>query len=303
MTSFRRISTALVALLALAGSRGAIAQQAPRFSCSTGIHAGETLGFVAVPEGDLFCPLVADPKDPHSFLSLIRGDFPTLTELENDTDVGSVGLADQFSFARWGGSRPGDGIQIGISGGVFAQFDLRAASFDLINADYIVGIPVTFRKSGFSLRARPYHQSSHLGDEFLLRGGDFERENLSFEALEVILSQEAGPVRVYGGGEWLFRREPETLKEYLAHGGLELRAGASDGPKFVAAVDVKSTEEQDWEPGWSVRTGIEMAVWRDHGHPPRQWQILAELYQGPAPYGQFFQENLRWLGVGVHFSL
>jgi hypothetical protein len=302
MSSRQRISALSIALLAAAGAPAG-GQEAPRFGCSTGIHAGEVEGFVPTPEGDLFCPLVADPKDAHSFMSFIRGDFPTLTALENDTDVGSVGLADRFNFARWGGSRPGDGLQIGISGGVFAQFDLQAASFDLINADYVVGIPITFRSSGFSARVRSYHQSSHLGDEFLLRDGAFQRENLSFEALEVILSQEAGPLRVYGGGEWLFRREPEALEDLLAHGGAELRAGPSEGPRLVVAVDVKSTEEHDWEPGWSARAGVELAIWRDHGHPPRQWQIFVEAYDGPSPYGQFFQEQLRWLGLGVHFSL
>jgi len=26
-------------------------------------------------------------------------------------------------------------------------------------------------------------------------------------------------------------------------------------------------------------------------------------YTGPAPYGQFYQENVRSVGVGVHFDL
>ena len=303
MRPARRLTTIMAALTLTLVSRHLTAQQAGTLRCGTGIHPGEDVGFVAVPEGDLFCPLTADPKDAHSFMTFSRGDFPTLPELENDTDVGSVGLADRFNFVRWGGPAPGDGIQMGISGGVFAQFDLRAASFDLINADYVVGLPVTFRRSAFSLRFRPYHQSSHLGDEFILRQGDLERENLSFEALELILSQEAGPLRVYGGGEWLFRREPEVLEDLLAHAGAEIRAGSLYGLRFVAAVDMKSTEEHDWSPAWSARAGVELAVWRDNGHPPRQWQILVEFYDGPAPYGQFFQESLRWFGLGVHFSL
>ena len=92
-------------------------------------------------------------------------------------------------------------------------------------ADYVVGLPLTGRYHGFSGRLRPYHQSSHLGDEYLLRDDPVERENLSFESLELILSGELGPLRLYGGGEYLFRREPDTLEDLLAHGGGEIRIG------------------------------------------------------------------------------
>jgi hypothetical protein len=27
------------------------------------------------------------------------------------------------------------------------------------------------------------------------------------------------------------------------------------------------------------------------------------MYKGPSPYGQFFQENISYVGVGIHFSL
>src|SRR4029079_6992783 len=101
------------------------------------------------------------------------------------SDIAAVGIADQFPFFRAAAGRSGNGIQLGISGAVFAQFDLRAASYDLINADYMIGLPLTFRAGPFSGRARVYHQSSHLGDEFVLRPNAPERENLSFESVEL----------------------------------------------------------------------------------------------------------------------
>jgi len=112
-----------------------------------------------------------------------------------------------------------------VVGAIFAQFDLDSASNDLINADYIIGLPLTIRRHGFSIRARVYHQSSHLGDEYLLRSSQIQRENLSFESLELLASQEIGPLRVYGGGERIFRRDPDTVKPKLLHAGAELRSG------------------------------------------------------------------------------
>lgn len=296
---------ALILLLLAPGSPPSASAQEPEPWCFSGIHPGEVDGTVLLPEGDLFCPLLADPKAEHSFVSFLSGDFPPFEQgnpTQGDLRIGSVGLGDAFPLVRWTGGAPGNGVQIGLVGGIFAQFNLDTESFDLINADYLVGIPLTARWGGFSSRIRLYHQSSHLGDEFLL-SSDLERENLSFEALDLLLSQEVGPLRAYGGGEILFNRDPETLESTLAHGGLELRIGQLRGVRFLGALDVKSTEEQDWEPGWSARAGLEVAFWRDETHPPRLWGIFAEYYDGPSPYGQFFQEEVQYFGVGLHLSL
>lgn len=273
--------------------------------CFTGVHPGEVDGTVFLPEGDLFCPLLADPKAEHSFLSVLSGNFPPFEEggaQNGDLRIGSVGIGDAFPLIRWTGGAPGNGLQIGLVGGIFAQFNLDAQSLDLINADYLVGVPISVRWAGFSSRLRVYHQSSHLGDEFLL-SSDIERKNLSFEAVDLLLSQEVGPLRAYGGGEILFNREPETLESTLAHAGLELRIGSLRGVRFLGALDLKATEQQDWEPGWSVRAGVEVAAWKGEDHPPRMWGLFAEFYDGPSPYGQFFQEQVHYVGVGLHLSL
>lgn len=299
----------LLTLLVLTASAPAVdpfsrasAQVPLPLRCGTGLHAGEAEGAVWFPEGDLFCPLLADPKAERSFLSLLRGEFSTLTEDTEAAGIGAVGLADRFVLVRWGGPQPGDGVQVGVAGAIFAQFDLGTPSLDLINADYLVGIPVTARWGGLSSRLTVLHQSSHLGDEYLLRS-ELERENLSFEAMDLVLSQELGPVRFYGGGQYLFNREPELLEPLVAHAGAEVRVGALRGPRIVGAVDVKSSEQQEWEPAWSARAGVEIARWRHPEHPPRLFAVLAEFYRGPSPYGQFFREDIQYFGIGLSFSL
>jgi hypothetical protein len=299
-------TSALVLLLAACAATFSevSAQRLPAgMRCGANVLVSESNGFFAIPEGGLFCPLAADPKAEHSFLSYLQGDFPELTDLEDDTNVGSVGVGDEFPLFRWAARRPGNGVQLGLAGGVFAQFDLQSASFDLINADYLIGLPLTTRWSGFTSRLRIYHQSSHLGDEFVLRGGGIVRENLSFESLELILSQEIGWFRGYAGGEYLLRGEPDTLEDWLAHGGLEVRMGDTQAPHLLLAGDIKATEQQDWDPGISARGGFEIGIWRAHGHPPRVFSALIEYYTGPSPYGQFFQSDVTFIGVGVHFWL
>jgi hypothetical protein len=296
-------SLSLVLLTGLAIARPARGQPAPGH-CGVEIPSHEALGFVPLPRGDLFCPLIADPKSLHSFASYQREESSPL-----DADVGAVGVADRFGMLRWGGPRPGEGLQLSLSGGVFAQFDLNSASYDLINADYVVGLPLTFRRGGFSSRLRLYHQSSHLGDEFLLREGlPTQRENLSFESVELLLSQDRWWLRLYAGGENLFLEQPTDFAPLIAHGGLELRPGGHlfnlgnlGSVHFLAALDVKAAEEQDWTPAWSARGGFQVVRPHNGGEPGRGWSLLFEYYDGPSPYGQFYRDYLRFIGLGLHF--
>lgn len=275
--------------------------------CGTGIPSSEASGYVPLPRGDVFCPLIADPKGQRSFVSYLRE-----TTDEGDLDVGSVGINDSFGILRVGGAKFGNGFQISVAGSVFAQFDLGSDSYDLINADYIIGIPITMRRDAFSARLRIYHQSSHLGDELLLREQNptIARENLSYESGELILSADAGPLRVYGGGELLFRRDPGDLEKSLVHGGIELRParlllrfGPLAGMRFVAAGDVKSSEQQDWHVATSIKAGFEFDRPRPTDPPGRRWGLFFEAYDGPSPYGQFFRRDVRYYGGGFHFAL
>ena len=298
-----RAATVIAGLLLLARPAGAQITTAPPL-CGTGVHEAEALGVVAFPQDQIFCPVLADPKEARSFVSLLRGTFPSVDDPEGKgTTIASVGLGDSFGLVRWGGPSPGEGVQIDAVGSIFAQFDLGAPSNDLINADYIIGLPLTLRRGGFSARVRLYHQSSHLGDEYLLRSDDIERENLSFESVELLVSQEVGPLRVYAGGERVFRREPEALAGKLFHGGVELRTGRGGPVQLVSGVDVKTTERFDWSPAISGRAGLVVMRSGPGGHPARLVALLLEIYDGPSPYGQFFQDDISYIGVGLHFGL
>jgi hypothetical protein len=295
------VGFAIVALLA-ASRVSAQTPDAPR--CGGGVHESEATGTVAFPEDQIFCPLIADPKEARSFVSLLRGTFRSLDDPTGEgTSIASVGVGDTFGLLRVGGPAPGEGLQLDVVGAIFAQFDLGAPSNDLINADYIIGLPLTFRRHGFSLRAKLYHQSSHLGDEYLLRSDEIVRENLSFESIELLASQELGPLRVYGGGERIFRREPVELPDSLFHTGVELRTGRARKVQMLAGVDVKTTERHDWSPAVSGRVGFELGRPGPEGHPGRLILLLFEIYQGPSPYGQFFQDDISYVGAGVHIGL
>ena len=299
----RQAPSAVAALLVSLGA-SAHAQAIASYPARCGVAgAPSDVGlYLPLARGDVFCPLIADPKATRSFAAYQRGN-----ETDLATDIAAVGIADQFPFFRAFATRPGNGIQLGVAGAVFAQFDLGSASYDLLNADYIIGLPLTFRAGPLSGRLRAYHQSSHLGDEFLLRPNPPKRENLSFESAEGLLSLDLLALRVYGGGEYFVRRDPIDLPERLWHGGAELRLPVVDvGMEtlgLVAAADTKVVRDTAQRVGVSVRAGFEFARPREAELGSRRWSILAEYYDGPSPYGQFHRQQVRLTGIGLHFTL
>jgi hypothetical protein len=99
---------------------------APR--CGTGVHEAEARGGVLFPQDQIFCPLLADPKEPRSFVSWLRGTFRSLDDPSGEgTNIASVGIGDSFGIVRWGGPSPGEGLQLDVVGSIFAQFDLGAS--------------------------------------------------------------------------------------------------------------------------------------------------------------------------------
>jgi hypothetical protein len=74
--------------------------------------------------------------------------------------------------------------------------------------------------------------------------------------------------------------------------------------RLVAAGDVKAVidERDDWHVGLSARAGVEVGRPRSGTVQERRWSLLFEYYDGPSPYGQFFQDDVRLVGVGLHFT-
>jgi len=247
----------------------------------------------AYPTGDLFRPLLADPKQPQFFVG-----FNSFRSLGMRYTRASVGFGETFGLYRFFGSSEGNGLQLSMEGALFAQFNMDSPSSDLINTDYTFGIPVTYRHGDNSLRFRIYHQSSHLGDELLLSADHPERVNLSYEAVELIYSREWRGWRGYGGGECLVHRSPENLERKSAHWGIEYRGSKPlvwNG-RPIAGVDMKSFEENNWDIDTSVKAGLEF------GHPDpgqRRLRLMAEWYKGFDPCGQFYNNKVEYYGMGV----
>lgn len=272
-------------------------------SAPEGVDREVEEAWVSMPAGDVFEPLLADPKQPQSHATALWARTKSGSDL-----IGAVAYGDCVGLVRWPGPAKGEGWQLGICGAVFAQFDLSAESAPLLNADYTIGGALSYRRLAWSGRMRVYHQSSHLGDEIVI-AQQVERMPLEYEAFELIVAAERRAFRLYAGGEILFRRFPSSLPAAIWHVGLEYRhprrfgVGARVQGQLVAGADAKRSWSNARIADVSVRGGVELGPRVVDHTRRRRLAVLAQFHEGGSPYGQFFVERVSYLGIGVHFIL
>ena len=259
------------------------------------------------PSDDLFRPLLADPKQPQFFA--LWQSMQSRNERTN-TNIGSIGIGENFGFYT---KREGcNGWQISLLTGIFAQFDLDTSNSDLINIDFNVGVPLTWRHGKWSARLRFYHQSSHIGDEFLTSHPDFKPIGLQYNEVDMIVSYDfLRWLRLYGGGAVLVSRQPSTIDRGTVQWGFEARTprplarsylfGMLSNPILFSPVlttDFKSVEAQGWHINTNLLMGFDMFRYGSF----KRLRILFNYYHGYNPYGQFFySQKTESFGAGAYF--
>src|SRR2546428_3980001 len=142
----------------------------------------------AAVQAPVFQPLLADPKEPRFFAGYLWARSPRLA-----SRLGTVGFGQTIGLLR------GRDWQLGIAAGVFSEFNMESSTTDLLNTDYLVGLPLTYRHGSLATRLRLYHQSSHLGDEYMVHT-NARRIDLTFQAVELLVASETARWRGYRGG-------------------------------------------------------------------------------------------------------
>ncbi len=252
------------------------------------------------PQGQLFYPPMADPREPRTHATYLRLNLPG-----DSIKIASVGFGDSFGLVR----RPGWGEegawQLSISGAVLAQFNLDSSSSDLINADYIIGFPLSYRNDRWSARVRLYHQSSHLGDEFLLIPQRPElkatRINLSFETIELLGAWEGRGFQFTAGPSYILRTDSD-LQRSSVRAGIDYQ---SREPVFkptirlFASVLGHAWEETAWSPDYNIKAGVNL---RSPYAEKRAIQVFGEYFHGNLPFGQFYKLRAEYYGAGINVS-
>jgi hypothetical protein len=141
------------------------------------------------------------------------------------------------------------GFQLNLEAAVFLLLDFKAQSQAVLDTDYYLGLSFDVRPwldglDRLSLSLGAYHQSSHLGDEYILSTQTVQaslppqinpflpyRANPSYIAFPMTASVDLGPpsgpysARIYGGGTFYTRSSIPVTTHPDARAGIELRYG------------------------------------------------------------------------------
>lgn len=251
-------------------------------------------GWHYLPDERIFVPLMADPRWPEfsaSYAYVSGASNPRIT------NSGRISLGESITLVEYDAG-PAGRFGTGVEPGVYALFDLNGPANRLVNADYRIGIPLDYRRGPLSAEAAVFHQSSHLGDAFVVEPSQTDL-NLSYEALTATGSFD-GPVRLYAGAGVMVHSVPANLKPWWLLQGIEWRRrfpSFSDWIVPVAAAHLEEHQETSWDVDLSVRAGLEFS---QDDRSRRRFQVLLEYYQGHNPNGQFFPDRIRTIGVGIH---
>lgn len=258
----------------------------------------------------LFEPLIGDPREPMYDVAGRIGDRVM------GRKAVAVSLGDDFPIFRWRDVFRWHGdLQIGVQAGVWAVFNFshvpnrKRNTCELMNTDYLIGIPLTYAFDKWSFRVRVYHISSHLGDEYLVDNPEelANRKNPSYEALEWMSSyQLSSSLRMYAGPGWIFQSDPSfKLKPLYVKWGSEVRLFGQKldyhklygTPFFV--VHMENWEQQHWELNQFYMLGYEFSKLQGVG---RKMRLYAEYHEGYSYEGQFFNEKVKYAQLGLSWG-
>lgn len=252
-----------------------------------------------LPQGDIFRTPLAGHAESANYLSFVR--------FEPDGGEGftaaltSLGLS--FPFYRLEDSRVGGDWQFGLFAAAQSQFNMSEMSDPLLNTDYFVGLPLSFRNQRWSARARLFHQSSHLGDELLLSGDAPEREDLSYEAADLLVAYTLpSGWRLYAGGAYILSSDLPKLGDASGHSGIDYLSGLPVlwSGHLMLALDMLSADAFDPKIQWHGIAGLRFA--RQHGAGGLTLGVQA--FHGPIPFGQFFDDaTADFVGLIALFEL
>lgn len=254
-------------------------------------------GAVLISPARVFEPLIADPRWPR--FSAYYNYYAADQFLEH---MGTVSLGESLAVYR-DVTEAGDLWETGLYGSVYGVYDIGEGN-NLYNTDWYFGLYYAYRHDDLSLLVRTYHDSGHLGDEFIIKNPDVPRENFVLDGGQVLLSYDIDPsIRIYGGPAWYWSTSEDVEHNYLFQWGLELESPHTiwNGvARPIAGADVQHWEGRDYVPDLSVRFGLRFEQPHRVGS---NVSLLAEYYTGRERNGQFFEDNVQYFGLGLQFQL
>lgn len=245
-----------------------------------------------VPETDqLFHRILADPRQPQTTIRYYRLGGKNLAD---------VGLGNTWGMARW---TVRDWIfQLNIAGMGFSRFKLSGFVNEFQTIDFFGNVPLEFRHGRFSGQVMVFHESSHLGDDYIRRTRS-TGFRYSVEGVRSVFSFEPHPlVRVYGGGTGLMHAVPDDQDGALQY-GFELRTKDLGWKKDKDCwVYLAQDFQNHSRGGWNLNSKTDLGVRLSATRGVRAMRVHVGHFGGRSEYGQFHKNREHYWDLGVSFD-
>lgn len=251
-----------------------------------------------LPPKNLYDAPIADPRWP-KFLIGVSHDFngnlgKTLWTFNFGEDIGLL----KFGSPKYP-------YEFGLQAGAFGIMDISSKPTRLINTDYFVALYISHVHNNFQHLWEINHQSSHVGDEYLLSqdGKNLTRINLSYEMIKYSIRYKSSPnFSPYAYVGYIVTADPNYIKRLDFAAGIDLYSKKiifKDSTRVIAGAFINSWQENNYRPTVVIRAGLQYERIK---YCNRFLQLLIEYTGGKSQQGQFYNTNIQQLGVLIAFS-
>lgn len=250
------------------------------------------------PEQQIYPANLADPRRIQFAAKNLYYDQTTIDQTSDrrfDLKLGS-----RLGLLHWDrqSEHSATGWLLSLDVGFHGQFDVNASQ-DNIGWDGIYALMLSYRpnqKMAFKIGA--YHISSHVGDEYMERTGrnriNYTREELQV-GMNLSLSERWQWYAEAGRGYDL--RNKALQKPWRLQTGLQYLPDEGQTQQWYAGLDIGASEERDWQRDITLQVGWQIPT------ATRTWRVGLEAYDGKAQMGEFFQDDERYLGLGLWLDI
>ncbi len=198
-------------------------------------------------------------------------------------------------------------FEIGFELSSFTQFEFYYNKVGThkrqhLNTDFIIAMPLVWKLNDFYLRAKFFHRSTHLGDDYIFRNclTEPDAKPITYEQADVSLFYECKQAIYYAGIGVVTRSnvERKKLNAYLGFNNFHFM-GKRGKWKLTYGIHSKFEAETNFKPGVNSGIGIEFGG-KEKNYP---LQIMIEYYNGFMPYSAFEQKDVRLLGTSIRLKL
>lgn len=196
------------------------------------------------------------------------------------------------------GPRP---ITLGFGVQVTGRFSLDDSKSALISNDWQVGFNVHADLAAWELDFQVYHESSHLGDEYIKR---FQARRIDWtrEVVALWVGYRVGGFRFIGSAGAVPVDELD-LSPWLGSAGIDYRGtrvrfiGISAHP--IGGIFAEGASATDWRISTSAKLGLAFPG----GRVGKELRLSLIGHDGLSTQRQFYRSSSRYIGMEIEFQL